>query len=1023
MRIVFTVIFLLATHLSVNAQLPDSVQGAELYEQGMQIYQSGNYADAIPVFTESLKKFTLESPKAYSQTLVRIGIVYSFIPNFDSALFYFRKAEPIARQVAEEDQDYFVIINQQMQLAFTLYQLRKFEEALPIFNETERLILKDSTNYYLLAYINGSKGRMCVKAGDFDKGEVYLNKALEYARLSKRTGAIAQALNVYSSYHLENGSLNKAKELNEEIIRIEGEENGYDNLSMAIIYGLQGRIEMEFQEYERALNWMNRALKIHELSPNKSIEKYGYNLYNLGLAQSNMGDYEHAISSLDEALKKYKQVKVEPVFTVPIVAEKAKALTLLGKLDEAQKLFEEINPLIASAELTVLIRTNALLAKAIFLRKSNQIDEARNTYLEVIDILSKDFSNKNSPLANTYYDFSILESEQGNLEQSLFYIEEAISNNKTMGVGPESSRIISGNNHVSYLMQKVDILEKKHNGDPFTGLTNAFGIVEEAISFVQDYRKRSVGSNFSADAIEKVRKRALNIGFQLFEYSNDAKIYNKMFQFSELSKSQQLSEWLAIASETGVFNISKEKIVSQKKLASEMKLYQSFLQAENSTAEPNDGKIQRYSDSLTSISERYFQHISHLKSESPSFFKTLYETIMPSVEDVAKILEVDEQLVSFNITDEFVYVFVIGRDNQVFKLDVKADEVNQLVTSFRSAIIDVNNDGFEEVSKELYQRIILPIIPHLIAENINVINDGALSYLPFELLISDNTKNESAYLCENYNIRYSYSAGVLSNKKGDRKNNISSMLAFAPQFKALPSAQVDVIRNELSALPGSFEEVKTVSAFLNGEALLGKSATETTFKEKADDYNFIHLATHAIVNEVHPERSKLVFDIQSDTLNDGYLHAYEIYNLDLNAQLVTLSACNTGFGKIKKGEGVMSLSRAFAYAGVPAAVMSLWPASDKSTPELMKYFYQNLKDGQTKDVALNNARKQYLATATGKARHPFYWGGFVLIGDNSAIEDDKNLLVYLIPSMLVIVMILTVYRRKKNRHRATNDTI
>ena len=130
--------------------------------------------------------------------------------------------------------------------------------------------------------------------------------------------------------------------------------------------------------------------------------------------------------------------------------------------------------------------------------------------------------------------------------------------------------------------------------------------------------------------------------------------------------------------------------------------------------------------------------------------------------------------------------------------------------------------------------------------------------------------------------------------------------------------------------------------------------------------------------------------------------------------MVTLSACNTGFGKIKKGEGVMSLSRAFAYAGVPATVVSLWPASDKSTPQLMKYFYQNLHDGQSKDVALNNARKQYLETAQGKARHPFYWGGFVVIGDNSPISRRTNLLVWMIPILIIIILIGTVLKKKKD---------
>ena len=205
-----------------------------------------------------------------------------------------------------------------------------------------------------------------------------------------------------------------------------------------------------------------------------------------------------------------------------------------------------------------------------------------------------------------------------------------------------------------------------------------------------------------------------------------------------------------------------------------------------------------------------------------------------------------------------------------------------------------------------------------------------------------------------------------------------------------------------------------ISELFNGKQYLKEMATESNFREAAGQFGMIHLATHALVDDKDPKQSRLVFNLVGDSLNDGYLHVHEIVSLDLNAQIVTLSACNTGFGKIKRGEGVMSLSRAFAYAGVPATVVSLWPASDKSTPELMKYFYQNLKDGQSKDVALNNARKQYLATAKGKARHPFYWGGFVLIGDERPIVGENKWLlpVTTFAGLLVLIGVVFLRRRK-----------
>ena len=187
-------------------------------------------------------------------------------------------------------------------------------------------------------------------------------------------------------------------------------------------------------------------------------------------------------------------------------------------------------------------------------------------------------------------------------------------------------------------------------------------------------------------------------------------------------------------------------------------------------------------------------------------------------------------------------------------------------------------------------------------------------------------------------------------------------------------------------------------------------ATETNFKNDLNGYSVIHLATHAIVDDEKPQYSRLVFNL-SDSLNDGYLHAYEIYSMDIDAKLVSLSACNTGFGTVQKGEGVMSLSHAFAYAGVPSTLVSLWPASDKSTPEIMRLFYTNLQSGMNKDVALRQAKLSYLETSAGKARHPFYWGGFILIGDVESIESSWSTIYWIAGGIFLLILIVGISRR------------
>ena len=150
------------------------------------------------------------------------------------------------------------------------------------------------------------------------------------------------------------------------------------------------------------------------------------------------------------------------------------------------------------------------------------------------------------------------------------------------------------------------------------------------------------------------------------------------------------------------------------------------------------------------------------------------------------------------------------------------------------------------------------------------------------------------------------------------------------------------LRNQIGDLKYTTDEIRNASSFFDGMTFTGSQATESSFKRHGGEFQILHLAMHAIIDEENPLQSKLIFTQDQDTLEDGFLNAYELYNMRLTAEMAVLSACNTGFGKLVRGEGVLSLGRAFAYAGCPSIVMSLWPAQDKATADIMRYFYQGL---------------------------------------------------------------------------------
>ncbi|MEE4256061.1 MAG: CHAT domain-containing protein, partial [Bacteroidales bacterium] len=216
-------------------------------------------------------------------------------------------------------------------------------------------------------------------------------------------------------------------------------------------------------------------------------------------------------------------------------------------------------------------------------------------------------------------------------------------------------------------------------------------------------------------------------------------------------------------------------------------------------------------------------------------------------------------------------------------------------------------------------------------------------------------------------------------------------------------------------------EVGNISEIIECDTYKGYEATEKAFKEKAPSYNILHLAMHTLINDENPLYSRLVFTLNNDTIeeNDGLLNAYEIFNMELNARMAVLSACNTGSGKLRKGEGIMSMARGFIFAGVPSIIMTLWAVEDQAGSIMMSKFYQNLVKGMEIDEALQGAKLQYLAEADQLTAHPYLWSGYVSIGSTKAVVQPKsgNLyqLIIAVAGLAVIILIFLKVRKRKVR--------
>lgn len=357
---------------------------------------------------------------------------------------------------------------------------------------------------------------------------------------------------------------------------------------------------------------------------------------------------------------------------------------------------------------------------------------------------------------------------------------------------------------------------------------------------------------------------------------------------------------------------------------------------------------------------------------------------------VQELLDGDTALVEYALGSEGSLLFVVTREEvRTFRLPATAAQIAADVTTLRSAIAAAGRRrlaSYRSVARSLYERLLAPA-EELLGDKTRllVVADGGLHLLPFETLLTtppDASPGlaELPYLLARWSVVSVPSAGVLAFLE-----RVDEELREAPPSPEAPTFLVfaDPVPGRWPRLVGSDEEASAIAALHpGGEAVVrsGEEATEARIKSdpQVASARRLHFATHGLLDERHPQHSGLV--LTAGEGEDGVLKVYEIFLLRLAAELVVLSACETGLGEEIRGEGLIGLTRAFFYAGAPRVLVSLWKVDDLATAELMVRFYRGLKepDAETAAEALRAAKLDLLQEE--RFAHPAHWAAFVLTG-------------------------------------------
>ena len=783
-------------------------------------------------------------------------------------------------------------------------------------------------------------------------GEIWLKKgngekALEYFEKAKTIIEDIDNSNVrilgktYNNIAVALWSMGKSSQaLQYHQVALQNREKLNDPLEVAASLNNIGLVYTSTQP-DLAIEYYERAKQIYEKEnlPDKIATSY----VNIGLAYSNQKKYSDALTNLNNALDIRLSLNGEKSTAVAFVYTSLSSVFLATKdyrfakdyAQKAHKLFDTYHPIETydtrhpEIAATFNLLGNTYLSEGAFQKAINSFQDAFQSNLERFSpVDSYEVPPSDGYLNADIYLVSILQQAQA--------FEDL---------------------HTQFSL-KIKDLEQAYNL-----LVLADKIIDKIRQFRTSEADKIALGNIASDVYES----AIRVSLEMAEVKWKKLPYQeKAFYFADKSKSAVLLEAIADANAQSFAGIPDETLKEEKNIKGEIAYLEQKL-AETA----NEEERKPLTVKLLSWNQTYDKFKKTLESNYPNYFALKYNIQTPSLAQLQAKLTDGSTLLSYFIGENskrlFVF-FVTPKGLQIETVEL-AEDLNKNMIGYRNSIYYKATSTSSKIGHVLFNQLALDKIPKE-TEHLIVVPAGRISTIPLEALITDS-EIPNSYLINKYSVAYLYAASLMPDNS--REHRKGAVALFAP---------VDFSEQGLSYLPATKQEVEKISQLFESnqtktDLFIGENASKSAVtSEMVAQSKIIHFATHGIVDEVHPERSQICLTTKDGS--SGSLYTGDIYNLKFDADLVVLSACETGLGKLSKGEGIIGLTRAIIYSGANNMVVSLWSVADASTSELMIDFYSNLLNGQHYSLALANAKRNMILEGT--YAKPYYWAPFVLIG-------------------------------------------
>ncbi|OKH29033.1 hypothetical protein NIES2101_43485 [Calothrix sp. HK-06] len=965
----------------------------KLYNEGLKLYSQGtvkSLRSSIEKFFEALKLYQqIGDKKSQAIILSYIGKVYNSLGDKQQALKFYNQSLPLSIDVGDKAGQATTLTN----IGFVYNSLGDKQQALKFYNQSLPLMIEVGNKEGQAATLNNI-GFVYNHIGDKQQALKFFNQSLplmiEVGNKAGQATTLNNIGNVYSSLGDKQQALKFYYQSLPLIIEVG------DKAGQATTLNNIGLVYSSLGDKQQALKFYYQSLPLTIEVGDKAGQAITLN--NIGLVYSSLGDKQQALKFLNQSLP----------LTIEIRDKAQQATTLsniglvyddLGDKQQALKFYNQSLPL--------RIEVGDKAGQAITLNNIGNVCSDLGDKQQALK-----FYNQSLPLsievgdkaqqATTLSNIGSVYDDLGDKQQALKFYNQSLPLRIEVGDKAGQATILGNmadlernrgylEESLKQIQAAIQIIESLRQTYTNKDLQSTY------FSTVQDYYQ------FYIDLLIELDKKYPNKGYDTIA-----------FNISERSRARSLVDLLTEA------NASIRKGVNPKLLASEQLILGKIEALQKQMQQPSipndEARLEKLKQENENLLNQYRELVDKIRTTSPKYGAIKYPEPL-ELKQIQQQLDKDTLLLQYFLGKNHSYLWAVTPDSLYTYELPKSSEIEFAAQDFSNTIADtlsVNEPAKARKLIKLSQMILAPALDKLGKKRLAIVADGPLQTIPFAAL-ADPTNKIYQPLMVNHEIVNLPSVTAIATQRQRFNNEYVAPKTLAvladPVFEAsdkrltgkeptykvpefnlnrssLQRALKNLKRNGWERLDGTRTEAEQILKLVPSQDAIHAYDFDANYNfvtnPELKQYRFLLFATHGFVDTTNPELSGIVlsqFDKQGKPVEKGYLRLGDIFNLDLGAELVVLSACETGLGKDIKGEGLVGLTRGLMYAGSKRAVVSLWQVNDEGTSKLMLTFYKAVLTGKLPTVALREAQLQFWQGQDKERQRPYYWAPFTLQGD------------------------------------------